>query len=360
MTTIPADILCAADYARLAEEMLPPPLFAHVEGGSGHDRTARANREALDALAIVPRLLRDVRAGNTTTRLGTELLPHPILLAPVGSQAALHPGAERETARAAAATGTRMIVSTQSTLTLEALAGVAGADRWFQLYWQPDRATNADLLARAERAGYGAIVLTLDTPLQMPSFAAQRLGYQPPADIAANLAGYPPAPRAEGNGLLGGRMAGAPTIEDIDWLLAQTRLPLWIKGVLHPEDAVMLRGRGAAGLIVSNHGGRTLDGVPASLSMLSACRAAVGAEIPLLFDGGIRSGTDVFRAIASGADAVLIGRLQAYAVAVAGALGVAHMLKLLREELEYCMAMAGCASLADVRAATLVPMGADR
>ena len=150
-------------------------------------------------------------------------------------------------------------------------------------------------------------------------------------------------------------MRGAPAWGDLDELIQQSPLPVWVKGVLHPDDARELQRRRVAGIVVSNHGGRSLDGAPASLRMLPAIRAAVGAGYPLLFDGGIRSGGDVFKAIALGADAVLVGRLQVYALAVAGALGVAHMLKLLREELEACMAQAGCATLADVRRATLVP-----
>ncbi len=143
-------------------------------------------------------------------------------------------------------------------------------------------------------------------------------------------------------------MRAAPTWRDLDWLMAQTRLPVWIKGVLHPQDARELQQRGVTGLVVSNHGGRGLDGAPASLRALPAVRDAVGARFPLLFDGGIRSGADAFKALALGADAVLIGRLQLYALAVAGALGVAHLLKLLREELEICMALTGCATLDDI------------
>jgi isopentenyl diphosphate isomerase/L-lactate dehydrogenase-like FMN-dependent dehydrogenase len=148
-------------------------------------------------------------------------------------------------------------------------------------------------------------------------------------------------------------MSLAPRKADLEWLVAQTALPVWVKGVLHPQDAEVLLECGVDGLIVSNHGGRSLDGAPASLDVLPLIRDAVGEHFPLLFDGGIRSGTDVFKAIALGADAVLVGRLQAFALSVAGALGVAHMIKLLREELELCMALSGCATLADIRQADL-------
>jgi isopentenyl diphosphate isomerase/L-lactate dehydrogenase-like FMN-dependent dehydrogenase len=148
-------------------------------------------------------------------------------------------------------------------------------------------------------------------------------------------------------------MRAAPTWRDLQWLMTQTTLPVWIKGVAHPSDACAMRDAGAAGVIVSNHGGRGLDGAPASLAMLPAVRAALGPEYPVLFDGGIRSGSDIFKALALGANAVLVGRLQMYALSVAGALGVAHMVRLLLEELEICMALAGCASVAQVDRATL-------
>jgi isopentenyl diphosphate isomerase/L-lactate dehydrogenase-like FMN-dependent dehydrogenase len=214
------------------------------------------------------------------------------------------------------------------------------------------------LVQRAEAAGYAAIVLTVDAPVQMPSLRAQRAGFVlPPACIAANLQRYPPSSAPEtppgASRILRGHMRHAPTWDDLDWLRQQTSLPLWVKGILHADDARALQNAGIAGLIVSNHGGRGLDGVPASLAVLPHIRAAVGDGYPLLLDSGIRSGLDVFKALALGADAVLVGRLQMYALAVAGALGVAHMIALLREELELTMALAGCATLADVRRATL-------
>lgn len=354
---VPAGIHCAADYARLARDIIDPALLAHIEGGSANDVTARANLAAFADHAVIPRLLRDVSGGDTRCRLGGITLLHPILLAPVAAQAMLHPDGERATAMAADAAQSGMVVSTLSSLTLEEIAATGRAGRWFQFYFQPGRAANADLVRRAVAAGYGAIVVTLDTPLQTPSYAAQRAGFVPPAALPANLVSYPtvpPAPVAKGeSALLHGLMARAPSWKDLDWLIEASALPVWVKGVLHPDDARMFAERGVAGIVVSNHGGRSLDGAPASLAMLPAVRAALGDAFPILFDGGIRSGGDVFKAIALGADAVLVGRLQALSLAVAGALGVAHMLRLLREELELCMALAGCATLGDVRTAAL-------
>jgi isopentenyl diphosphate isomerase/L-lactate dehydrogenase-like FMN-dependent dehydrogenase len=283
---------------------------------------------------------------------------HPILLAPVAHQQLVHPRGELETAQAAAAMHSCMISSTLSSFSLEDIASTTTADKWFQLYFQPQREVTLDLLRRAERAGYTAIVVTLDTPIQAQSLSSRRAAFAMPAEcVAVNLQHYPqPQPinlQAGQSRILQGMMSEAPTWQDLEWLLAQTSLPVLVKGVLHADDARELRARGVAGLVVSNHGGRTLDGAPASLRALPAIRAAVGSDYPLLLDSGIRSGTDIFKALALGADAVLIGRLQVYALSVAGALGVAHLLKLLREELEICMALAGCATLSDIRPAAL-------
>ncbi|MDP1776621.1 MAG: alpha-hydroxy acid oxidase, partial [Moraxellaceae bacterium] len=252
-----------------------------------------------------------------------------------------------------------MISSTLASNTLEDIAQQAGPQRWFQLYLQPQRKITLDLLRRAEAAGYTAIVLTLDASIQIPSQRALRAQFcMPQHCVAANLTGYEPAPTDtlshNESRIFQGVMRHAPTQNDIEWLLTQTHLPVWFKGVLHPEDACLLQSLGAQGLVVSNHGGRTLDGAPASLTMLPAIRQAVGCDYPLLFDGGIRSGADIFKAIALGADAILIGRLQLYALSVAGALGVAHMIRTLHEELEATMALAGCATLHDIRATKLL------
>jgi len=358
---LPTGLFNAADYERLAPAHLPADRLAYIAGGGGWDTTVAANRAAFARWAVLPRLLRDVRGGHTRLRLAGQVLPHPFLLAPVAHQRLAHPDAEVATARAAEATGTCLVASTLSSQPLEAIAQAAGSGaRWFQLYLQPERAHTRDLLARAEGAGFSAIVLTLDASIQLPSRSALAAGFVlPPECTAANLAGYPPsapAPlRPDDSRIFQGAMRHAPTWDDLQWLLSATRLPVWVKGVLHPEDARQLQAAGAAGVIVSNHGGRSLDGAPASLSMLPAVRAAVGADFPVLLDGGIRSGQDAFKALALGADAVLIGRLQTYALAVAGALGVAHLLTLLQEELQACMAQAGCAALADITPDALVP-----
>lgn len=359
---VPAGVYCAQDYECLAAKALPVPVHAYVSGGCGRDITVAANRAALARWAVYPRLPDDLTQGHTRTRIGDEVWAHPIALAPVAYQKLAHPDGEIATARAANATETCMIASTLSSVSLEDIAAQAGPQRWFQLYLQPRQADSLDLVARAEAAGYGAIVLTVDATIQTASLRALRAGFRMPETVfPANLRQYMPETGTvpvPGSPVFQGLMRQAPGRADLDTLLARSRLPVWVKGVLHPEDALMLKARGVAGLVVSNHGGRSLDGAPASLHVLPMIRAAVGAEMPLLFDGGIRSGLDVFRALALGANAVLVGRLQMYALAVAGALGVAHMLKLLREEFEVCMAQAGCATTDSISPARVLPVSA--
>ena len=354
---LPADLHCARDYERLAAEVLSHPVFAHLAGGAGRGGAAQANLDAFDALRIVPRVLKPLTTGSTGHRFAGRDRPHPIWLAPVAYQGLFHPGAEIETARGADVVDAGMVVSTLSSRTIEALAPTAGGERWFQLYFQPSRAATQDLAARAEAAGYTAIVVTVDAPVQAPGLSALRAGFAGVGEIAANLTAYsqseePPPPPGTSR-VFQGLTRHAPTWADIGWLRERTTLPIWLKGVLHPDDATAAVAAGVSGLIVSNHGGRTLESAQPALAALPRVRDAVGEALPLMVDGGVRSGEDVFKALALGADAVLVGRLQVCALAVAGALGVAHMVRLLREELEVCMALAGCATLADVARAEL-------
>lgn len=350
---IPPEIHCAQDYELLARRFLPPPVHAYISGGSGRDLTLEANRRAFVELGMTPRLLHELADAHTRLALPGAELQHPFLLAPVALQRLAHPQGEAETARGAAAADAALVCSTLSSVSLEEVAAHAGPVRWFQLYLQPRREDSRALLRRAEAAGYNAIVLTLDAAIQPPGLRALRAGFRMPPEVRpVNLGEAEPAP--ETKGVFETYARHAPRWDDLDWLLGETRLPVWVKGVLHAEDARALKARGVAGIVVSNHGGRSLDGAPASLKALPAIRAAVGEEFPLLLDSGIRSGGDAFKALARGADAVMVGRLQVYALAVSGALGVAHMLKLLREELEICMAMTGCADLPAIRRADVL------
>lgn len=355
---LPDDIACAADYSRLARARLEPATLAHLDGGSERERTLGANRAAFDALQLQPRVLVDAAHGSTRTALFGQALRHPVMLAPVGWQRLYHPDGECASAQAAAATDTGLVLSTLSCEPLEAVADCGPSPRWFQLYLQPHRADSERLLRRAEAAGYGALVLTLDTPVQTPPRQAQRLGFRlPPGMAAGNLAGQAPLRQrmlaVDDSPVFQGLMAEAPRWEDIDWLRRATSLPILAKGVTHPDDAERLVALGIDGLVVSNHGGRALDGAPAALASLRAVRARLGPGVPLLIDGGIAGGDDVFKALACGADAVLVGRLAMHALAVGGAIGLAHCLKLLRGELEVAMALTGCPTVADIGAHAL-------
>ncbi|MCW1887555.1 alpha-hydroxy-acid oxidizing protein [Luteolibacter flavescens] len=353
LETIPPEIASVEDYEALARERLPASVWAYLNGGSADELAMRANREALLRIKVLPRLLRPMQGAHTRlTLLGTELA-HPVIIAPTAFHRMFHPEGELATALGAAATESPMVVSTSATHTLEDIAATSRTPLWFQLYIQPDREFTIALAQRAEAAGYKALVLTADAPLNGLRNREQRAGFSlPPGIEAVNMKGvraFPPADRVFGSDLLD----RAPVWEDIAWLRSHTSLPIILKGVLHPEDAELAIQAGASGIIVSNHGGRTLDIVPAALHALPAIVKKVAGRVPVLMDGGIRRGSDAFIAIAMGADAVLCGRPVVHGLAAAGAVGVAHVLKLLRTELEMTMALAGCRTLAEIRNASL-------
>jgi lactate 2-monooxygenase len=351
------------DLGRLenaAREALSPEAFGYVAGSAGGGATARANRAAFDRLAIVPRMLRDVSLRDlSTTVLGTPM-PAPVVLAPIGVQAIVHPDGELASARAAAAAGLVFTQSTAAAHSLEAVAEASGAGpRWYQLYWPSDREVAASLVARAEAAGYSALIVTVDTFM---------LGWRPTDLDAAYLpflqgtgiANYLTdpafnAPLAE-DAALGDKvirwagMFGDPTLtwDDLAWLRERTRLPIALKGVLHPDDARAAVDAGVDGLVVSNHGGWQVDGAVAALDALPAVIEAVGGAIPVLVDSGVRTGSDVVKAIALGAAAVLYGRPYVYGLGLGGQAGVEHVLRCLLAELDATMALSGRARLADL------------
>lgn len=352
---IPADIACAADYERHAIHHVEAQAWKHIQGGADQNLTLAHNRSGWDGLRLLPQPIGHLKQAHTRTTLLGQDLSSPILLAPVAYQRLAHPEGELATVRAATALQTGMLVSTLSSYTLEeiAQAGQAAAaemghtaPRWFQLYLQPERAHSLQLIRRAEAAGYTAIVWTVDASIK-------RSGFPLPYGVeAANLRGMPSTQHTsplQGPILFGTPlMQQVPTWDDLHWLRAQTQLPLIVKGILSPAQALQAVAGGADALIVSNHGGRVLDGVVTPMEVLPAIAAAVGTNTPLLLDSGVRYGTDVVKALALGAQAVLVGRLQMHALATAGLLGVAHMLHLLRAELELAMAQLGCASIADI------------
>lgn len=350
LNMISNEIFCAQDYEALSRKYIKPATYAYISGGSGQDLTLLENLKSFKKRQVLPRILQDCAQGSTQVTLLGHSLRSPILLAPVAYQKLVHPQGELETAQAAHAMNTPLILSTLASQTLEDVAAQTQQTKWFQLYFQNRPEETLELVKRVEIAGYSALVVTLDATIQVASIQAKKAGFVMPEEVfAVNLQTFS-APEqsvlnADESIVFQGIMAEAPQWQDLQWLQQQTTLPIIVKGVMHPHDASRLKEMGIAGMVVSNHGGRGLDGSPASLDMLPLIRKAVGENYPLLFDGGIRSGQDIFKALALGANAVLIGRLQVYALSVSGALGVAHLLKLLQEELEVCMAMAGCPTI---------------
>jgi len=353
---IPAGVVTLADHEAHARTRLDENAWAYFSGGAGNESTLRANCSAWNERLLYPRVLQPLAGGHTRIELLGRALAHPVFLAPVAYQRMAHAGGELASSYAAAALGAGMVLSTQASVTLEAVAQAIGADPnrgplWFQLYIQPDRGFTRELVQRAERAGYEALVLTVDAPASGARDRERRANFQLPAHVSAvNLAGMAaPAQRTLQPGqsaLFDNLLASAPTWNDVAWLQSITRLPVLLKGVLHPDDARQAAALGVGGVIVSNHGGRTLDTSPATAAVLPRIVQAVAGELPVLVDGGIRRGTDILKAIALGASAVLVGRPYIHGLANAGALGVAHVLRLLRDELEIAMALCGCRTLA--------------
>ncbi|CAN6571152.1 unnamed protein product [Malus baccata var. baccata] len=339
------------EYQELARQALPKMYYDYYTGGAEDQHTLKENVEAFRRITLRPRILVDVsRVDMSTTVLGYKISA-PIILAPTAMHQLAHPEGEVATARAAAACNTIMILSYMSTCTVEEVALSCNAVRFFQIYVYKRRDISAQMVRRAEKNGYKAIVLTADTP---------RLGRRE-ADIKNKMV----APQLrnfegliltevdsdEGSNLEAfakGSFDASLCWEDIGWLKSITNLPILIKGVLTHEDARKAMEVGVAGIVVSNHGARQLDYTPATISVLEEVVHAVGGKIPVLFDGGIRRGTDVFKALALGAQAVLVGRPVVYGLAANGKQGVKRVVEMLKDEFELTMALSGCPSVRDI------------
>ena len=360
---IPPGVVSAADYEALARERLDPAAWAYFSGGAGDEITVDANCRAWQQLWLQPRVLQPLAGGHTRVDLLGRTLAHPVMLAPVAYQRLAHADGEIGTALAAAAQGAGLVVSLQASTSMEDVARAALGDAhrgplWLQLHLQRERQHTLALVQRAEAAGYEALVLTVDAPTSGVRDRERRAGYRLPPGIGPvnlkDVPATPPARLAPGQSpLFDDLLLAAPTWSDVEWLAGATRLPLLLKGVLHEADARQAALLGVAGLIVSNHGGRTLDTAVPTAWALPRVVDAVNGNVPVLVDGGIRRGTDVLKAVALGARAVLIGRPYMHALACAGAMGVAHVLRLLRDELEMAMALSGCRTLADATPALL-------
>ncbi|RMX07855.1 alpha-hydroxy-acid oxidizing protein [Corticibacter populi] len=356
LTETLARVACLRDYEVRARQLLPRAIWSYLQCGAADGITSRWNEQALQDLPLWPRMLRGVANGSTALELLGRHHASPILIAPMAYHALAHRYGELATSQAAGAMQTGLVVSTQSSVSLEEVARNAHAPLWFQLYIQPHREITLDLIGRAERAGYQALVVTVDAPIQGLRNADQRAGFQlPPEARPVNLEPYAQQLNRTGAVEPGQSVfrhplvAAMPDWASLAWLVRQTSLPVLVKGLIHPGDVEPALDCGIDGIIVSNHGGRMLDGVPATVHVLPGIVAAVGQRVPVLVDGGIRRGTDIIKCLARGADAVLVGRPVLHGLAVAGSTGVAHVLHLLRTELEMGMVLCGAASIADIR-----------
>jgi isopentenyl diphosphate isomerase/L-lactate dehydrogenase-like FMN-dependent dehydrogenase len=357
--------MTAVGWEAAAREVMTPQAYAYVAGGAGSEHTVRANLAAFERWRIVPRMLKEIGARDFTTRVLGQELAFPLLAAPVGVMGLAHPAAETAVSRATAKLGVTTIVSTAATYALEDVAAAApGASRWFQLYWPKDMEVAESFVRRAERAGYSAIVVTLDTwalgwrprdlqfahlpflggngianYLRDPVFRS-KLRREPEESEAAFTEAVMLWAATFGNAALGW--------SDIKRLHEWTTLPIVLKGICHPDDARAALDAGAAGVIVSNHGGRQVDRGIGALEALPGVAAAVGGKASVLFDSGIRCGADALIALALGAQAVLIGRPYVYGLALAGEEGVAHVFRCLLADLDASLALAGRRSVSSL------------
>jgi len=358
---IPADTVSLRDYERRFHETVDPAIRAYMAGAAADALTQRENGAAFERIRLMPRALVDMSKASARSELFGETLDYPILIAPTAYHKLVHPEGELATVQGASLTLTWMTVSTQASVTLEEIARASTAPLWFQLYMQPRREDTLSLVRRAEQAGYKAIVVTIDAAVSGIRNAEQRAGFRLPDDVrAVNLAAFPangPVSASLGSPVFRGMLDHAPTWIDIAWLCRQTPLPVLVKGLLNPADVQPALDAGVSGILVSNHGGRTLDTLPATVDVLPAIVGAVGGAVPVLLDGGVRRGTDIVKAIALGASAVLVGQPVLHALAVGGMPGVVHMLTLLQTELEVAMALLGRPTLRDIDASVLLRSG---
>ena len=353
-----------------AKEILTPRAYDYVAGGAGGEDTMRANREAFYRWRIVPRMLRDVTKRDLSVEVLGELLPAPILLGPVGVQEIVHKDADVASARAAASLGLPFVLSTMSSRTIEEVAQsaakVADSPRWFQLYWGKNPELTASMLQRAERAGYSALVVTLDTHSlgwrerdlhhgYLPFMQGQGLANYFSDPVFRGLLEQPPEQNPMAAIQLWGTLFSNPTLawKDIGFLRLHTGVPIILKGILHANDATLALDAGADAIIVSNHGGRQVDGAIGALDAPPSVVREVKGRVPVLFDSGIRRGADIFKALALGARAVLVGRPYIWGLAVEGEEGVRDVLLNLAADLDLTMALSGYTCCRELDASAL-------
>ena len=359
------------DLEELAKSKLSREAYGYIAGAAGSESSVRFNREAFDQWRIVPRMLRDVAKRDLSLTLFNTRMPVPVVLAPVGVQSIAHPEGELAVARAASELNVPFTYSLAATQSPEDVAAAAGdGPRWFQIYWPKDREITQSFLRRAEAAGYSAIVVTLDTRMlgwrerdlelaYLPFLKGEGIGAYLSDPVFRDRLEQPPEEDMETavhNWAIGFSDL-SHTWEDLEFLKQSTSLPVILKGILHPDDAILAIEHGVDGIVVSNHGGRQVDACIAALDALPPVVDAVAGRIPILFDSGIRRGADVFRALALGAEAVLVGRPYIWGLAVAGADGVKEVINRLMADFDITMALCGCRSLQEVDRNTVVRHG---
>lgn len=328
-------MLSVFDYERLAQAKVPHAVWERISGGAADEITLRWNREAFDRMRLRPRVLVDVSTVDTRIRLLGHDLPFPILLAPCGAQGYVYPEGDLESARGAGMAGTIITVSSSASQPVEEVVRAATGPAWFQLYVQRDRGFTRELVERAESAGCCALCVTVDSPNQGVRNREERVKGELPERPLPNLP-------------VKDYLDPSVTWKDIDWLRSFAKTPVLLKGILNPDDAEEAVRAGVQGIVVSNHGGRNLDTAPATMEALPYVVERVQRRIPVLLDGGVRRGTDVVKALALGANAVMIGRPYLWGLAVDGGAGVAQVVEILRKELEMAMALCGRAAIEEL------------
>jgi len=339
---VPKQVVNLTDLAEAAKERMEEVVYQYVSGGAADELTLRWNIEAFQQIRLNPKVLVDVSSIDTSTSLFGIRMAAPILLAPTALHRLVHPEAESATVRGAGAADVTAVISNATTTSLTTLSRIARTPLWFQLFARADRTWIRDLVHEVEELGVKAISLTVDNPVSALRYHERRA---PISTAGLDLPHMPPANAAKGSpSFSASRIQWA----DIEWLRSITRVPLLLKGILNPTDAVRAIESGVSGIIVSNHGARNLDTVPPTIDALPLIAEAVESRVPILVDGGIRRGTDVLKALALGATAILIGRPYLYGLAVDGADGVDYAVSLLRKELETAMAMSGRPTIASI------------
>jgi 4-hydroxymandelate oxidase len=341
-------IFTLSEFEDLAQARMAPMAASYISGGAADEVTLRANLEDWKRIRLKPTVLVDVSRIDLGTELLGQKLAMPLLLAPAAFHRLCHPEGELATVAGANQANTSFVLSSYSTVSVEEVAAAAKQPLWFQLYAQSDRELTRQIVKRAEAAGCKAICVTVDTPVLGARNRESRSQFKLPADFKLPNLAFEPTARASGKAVADQLLAPTLTWKDIEWLRSITSMPVLLKGVMNPDDAVRAADAGVAGIMVSNHGGRNLDTLPSTAEALPRIADKLAGRLPIIVDGGIRRGTDILKAIALGAQAVMIGRPYLHGLAVGGAAGVARVIEVLRTELQMAMALTGRTRIGEI------------